>query len=45
VWLFQSLDALGDLWLDGPVPVSEPTSVAVMTNAVEAILEKLTASQ
>jgi len=45
MWLFQSLDALGDLWLDGPVPVSEPTSVAVMTDAVKAILDKLTASQ
>ena len=45
IWLFQSLDALGDLWLDGPVPVSEPTSVAAMTDAVEAILDKLTASQ
>ncbi len=45
VWLVQSLDALGDLWLDGPVPVSEPTSVEVMTDAVEVILGKLTASQ
>ena len=45
VWLSQSLNALGDLWLDGPVPVSEPTSAAVMTDAVEVILDKLTASQ